>query len=485
MRNEAVQVYPALSMYIGGQFIGADSRDGQTVINPANGMPLGTLPHATIGDLDCALAAAAAAFESWRWSSPTGRAAILRKVAGMVRERAETLALNITRDQGKPLAEACIEVSGAADHLEWHAEECRRIYGRVIPARSASVRQTVIRQPIGVCAAFSPWNFPLNQGLRKICAALGAGCTLILKPAEEAPSCMVAVAEMFEEAGLPPGVLNIVWGVPSEISDYLIRSPIVRKVSFTGSVAVGKHLAALAGAHMKRVTMELGGHSPVIVCDDADIERAATLLAGYKGLNAGQVCMSPSRFFVQEGVIDAFSELFVAAYASRTLGDGLDEGTIMGPLAHERRVEAMIAIVEDALDRGARVMTGGHRPEGPGSFFPPTVLTGVADEATVMREEPFGPVVPVTSFSTIDEVLGRANSVPYGLASYAFTRSLERAHTISTRLEAGMVTINHFGLALPETPLGGVKDSGLGSEGGVETFDAYLHTKFISEQTVT
>jgi succinate-semialdehyde dehydrogenase/glutarate-semialdehyde dehydrogenase len=484
MNDLRTQAYPALSMYIGGRFIGADEREGQPVINPANGKTLGKLPHATKEDLDHAIASAQTAFETWRWSNPMNRSAILRRVAGMVRERAETLVPNITREQGKPRAEARIEVAGAADHLEWHAEECRRIYGRSIPPRVPSVRQTVIRQPVGVCAAFSPWNFPLNQGLRKICAALGSGCTLILKPAEEAPSCMVAIAGMFEEAGLPPGVLIIVWGVPAEISDYLIRSPIVRKVSFTGSVPVGKQLAALAGAHMKRVTMELGGHSPVIICDDADIEKAATLLAAYKGLNAGQVCMSPSRFFVQEGVFDEFSELFVKAFASRTIGDGMEEGTLMGPLAHDRRVEAMTSIVADAVEHGATLLTGGARPEGPGSFFQPTVLGGVTDSAMIMREEPFGPVVPLTSFATVDEVLQRANSVPYGLASYAFTRSLERAHQITTRLEAGMVTINHFGLALPETPLGGVKDSGLGSEGGTETFDAYLTTKFISEQTV-
>lgn len=473
--------YPPLSLYIAGRFIGAGERESLPVLNPATDSILGQLPVATRSDLDDALDAAAHAFDSWRWSSPMERARILRTVAGLLRERCETIATNITLDQGKPLSESRIEVLGAAEHAEWHAEECRRIYGRVVPPRNPVVRQTVLRHPVGVCAAFAPWNFPLNLSLRKICAALGAGCTLVLKGAEEAPSAVVALAELFHEAGLPRGCLNVVWGNPNEVSDYLIRSPVVRKVAFTGSVPVGKKLAALAGAHMKRVTMELGGHSPVIVCDDADIDKAATLLAAYKGINAGQVCMAPSRFFVQEGIAEEFTEKFVAAYTSRKLGDGMLTDTGMGPLAHDRRVKAMEHLVDDAVASGATLLAGGKKPAGPGQFFEPTVLTDTPSTARIMRDEPFGPVVPIARFATVDEVLERANALPYGLASYAFTRSLERAHTISRKLEAGMVTINHFGIALPETPLGGVKDSGIGSEGGSETFDAYLTTKFVSE----
>ena len=475
--------YTALSMYIDGQFIGGEARSGESVLNPADDTILGHLPHATKEDLDRALDAASRAFEQWRWTSPLERSRILRHVAGLIRERADEIARDVTRDQGKPFAEARNEVYSAADHAEWHAEEGRRIYGRVVPPRSPSVRQTVIRQPVGVCVAFSPWNFPFNQTLRKISAALASGCTLIIKPAEDAPSAAVTLARLFHEAGLPPGCLNVVWGVPAEISDYLIRSPIVRKISFTGSTPVGKHLAALAGAHMKRVTMELGGHSPVLVFDDADVARAAALLARLKGLNAGQVCMAPSRFYVHEAVRDEFTDAFTKAFSSQVLGDGLDAATTMGPLAHKRRVGAMEQLVADACNRGASIVTGGKTLSRPGNFFPPTVLLNTPDDARVMQEEPFGPVVPITPFRETDEVLARANALPYGLASFVFTRSLKTSHYVSTRLEAGMVSVNHFGIALPETPLGGVKDSGIGSEGGSETFDAYVTTKFISEET--
>lgn len=475
--------YAALALYIDGEFIEAGERDVENVINPADGAVLGHLPHATAADLDRALAAAARAFEHWSVSSPLERSRVLRRVGELIRERADTIARDITRDQGKPLGEARNEVVMAADHADWHAEECRRIYGRVIPARRPSVRQMVVRQPVGVCAAFSPWNFPFNQALRKMSAALGSGCTLVIKPAEDAPSAGVALARLFHEAGLPAGCLNVVWGVPSQISRHLIESPIVRKVSFTGSVAVGKHLASLAGQHMKRVTMELGGHSPVLVFDDADIPRAAQLLAHLKTLNAGQVCMAPGRFYVQEGVAPAFTEAFAAAMNQRVVGDGLDSATTMGPLAHERRVGAMEAFTRDACERGATLLTGGSRLSRPGSFYPPTVLADVPDSASIMTDEVFGPIAPVTTFKTVDEVLARANSLSLGLASYVFTRSLETSHTVSSRLQAGMVNVNHFGIALPETPLGGVGDSGIGSEGGTETFDAYLNTKFISEET--
>lgn len=476
--------YTSLSMYIDGRFIGENGRHCEPVFNPADDTILANLPHATNGDLDLALDAASRAFDKWRWTSPLERSRILRRVAELIRERADAIARDLTRDQGKPFAEARNEVYSAADHAEWHAEEGRRIYGRVIPPRTPSVRQTVVRQPVGVCVAFAPWNFPFNQTLRKISAALASGCTLIIKPAEDAPSAAVNLARLFHEAGLPPGCLNVVWGVPAEISDYLIRSPIVRKISFTGSIPVGKQLAALAGTHMKRMTMELGGHSPVLVFDDADIPRAATLLARLKGLNAGQVCMAPSRFYVHEAVRDEFSDAFTKAFSSHVLGDGLDAATTMGPLAHKRRVGAMEQLVADASSRGASVVTGGKSLSRPGNFFPPTVLLGAPDDSRVMQEEPFGPLAPITTFHDVDEALARANALPFGLASYVFTRSLKTSHHVSTRLEAGMVNVNHFGVALPETPLGGVKDSGIGSEGGSETFDAYVTTKFISEETV-
>ena len=475
--------YPTLALYIDGTFIGPDEREGEDVINPADGGVLGRLPHVRPDDLDAAIAAASRAFESWRWTSPLERSGILRRVAELIRERASEIARNLTLDQGKPLAEAQAEVFGAAEHAEWHAEECRRIYGRVIPPRDRNVRQTVIRQPVGVCAAFTPWNFPFNQALRKISAALGSGCTLVLKAAEDAPSAVVALVRLFDEAGLPPGCLNLVWAVPEKVSRHLIESPAVRKISFTGSVPVGKQLAALAGAHMKRVTMELGGHAPALVFADADIERAALVLSQLKARNAGQVCIAPSRFFVHEDIAAAFTEKFVAAYSSLVVGDGLDPATTMGPLAHARRVAMMEALVGDAVGLGGTLATGGVRPDRAGHFFPPTVLTDVPPVARIMVEEPFGPVVPITTFRTTEEVLAQANALPFGLASYAFTRSLESSHRVSRELEAGMVSINHFGIALAETPLGGLKDSGVGSEGGTETFDAYTTVKFISEMT--
>jgi len=474
-------MYEDLSLYIDGEFLKGGGRREQDVLDPATGDLLGKLPHATQADLDRALAAAARAFEKWRTVSPMEKSAILRRVGQMTRDRSKEIGRNITLDQGKPLAEAVGEVLRCADHCDWHAEECRRIYGRVIPPRSANVRQMVLREPIGVCAAFTPWNFPYNQAIRKICAAVGAGCTIILKGPEDTPSAVVAIARMFHEAGLPPGVLNIVWGVPSEVSEHLIRSPIVRKISFTGSVPVGKQLAAMAGAHMKRVTMELGGHSPVIVCEDADVERAADALAGLKFANAGQVCVSPNRFYVQAKFFDRFMARFIDKAGKIKVGSGLEPDTKMGPLAHERRVPAMMEFVEDATQRGGRVELGGARIGAKGNFFQPTVISNPPDDSKVMTLEPFGPIAPCVPFTDLDEAIRRANSLPYGLSAYAFTTSSKNALRIQNGLESGMININHFGAALPETPFGGIKDSGIGSEGGTETFDGYLNTKFVTQ----
>ena len=475
-------MYEKLALYIDGAFIEAEGRKTEPVLNPATGEVLGQLPHASREDLDRALAAAQRAFATWKKTSPLERSAILRKVAELARERTESIGRNITLDQGKPLAEAIGEVTVCAEHAEWHAEECRRIYGRVIPPRRHDVRQLVLREPIGVCAAFTPWNFPFNQAIRKMVAALGAGCTLILKGPESSPSAVVALARLFHDAGLPAGCLNVVWGVPSEISEYLIASPIVRKVSFTGSVAVGKQLAALTGAHMKRGTWELGGHSPVIVFDDANVDEAATMLAKFKVRNAGQVCVSPSRFYVQSKIYDRFAERFIETMKSTKIGSGLEKTTQMGPLAHARRVDAMEVFMADALAHGGEVVTGGARlKNSTGFFFPPTVVTGLPDDAKLMTDEPFGPIAPLTRFTDPEDAMRRANSLPYGLASYVFTESLKTATYAANALEAGMVNINHFGMALAETPFGGIKDSGIGSEGGAETFDGYLVTKFVTQ----
>lgn len=474
-------MYPELSLYIAGEFITGGGRALRAVHNPATLERIGQLPLATREDLDRALASAQRAFGQWRRVSPLERSDILRRAAGLMRARAADIARGITLDNGKPLGEAIAEVHGSAEQCEWHAEEGRRIYGRVVPPRQAGVRQLVVREPVGVSAAFSPWNFPLNQAIRKVAAAIGAGCTVILKGPEESPSAVVALARILAEAGLPPGVFNAVWGEPAEVSRHLIESPVVRQVSFTGSVPVGKQLAALAGAHMKRVTMELGGHSPVIVFDDADVPRAAEMLARFKVRNAGQVCVSPTRFYVQRGAYASFLDHFAASIASTRVGNGLDDGVQMGPLVHERRVQAMQAMVDDARARGARVLTGGEPLAHGGHFFAPTVLADVGDDALVMNEEPFGPVAPVTPFDTLDEVLARANRLPFGLASYVFTEAIKTSAAMADGLEAGMVNINHFGMAPAELPFGGVKDSGIGSEGGAETFDSYLATKMITQ----
>lgn len=478
---KGTSVYETLALYIDGKFVQAEGRKTEPVLNPATGEVLGQLPHATREDLDHALAAAQRAFASWKKTSPLERSAILRKVAELARERAETIGRNITLDQGKPLAESVGEVNVCAEHAEWHAEECRRIYGRVIPPRRPDVRQFVLREPVGVCVAFTPWNFPFNQAIRKMVAALGSGCTLVLKGPETAPSAVIALARLFHDAGLPPGCLNIVWGVPGEISEYLIKSPIVRKVSFTGSIPVGKQLAAMAGAHMKRGTWELGGHSPVLVFDDANVDQAAVMLAKLKIRNAGQVCVSPSRFYVQSKVYDRFAARFIETIGKINVGSGLEKATQMGPLAHARRVDVMEAFVEDARAHGGEVVIGGARVKGNGFFFPPTVITGLPDHAKLMTDEPFGPIAPLAPFTDPEDAVRRANSLPYGLSAYVFTESLKTSTYAANALEAGMVNINHFGMALSETPFGGVKESGIGSEGGTETFDGYLVTKFVTQ----
>ncbi len=473
--------YAPLSMYIDGEFVAADDGQRDPVVNPADGTVLGTLPRCTRDDIDRALAAAERAFGTWRDVSPLKRSDILRHVASLTRERAEQIGRDITLDQGKPLAEAVAEVAASAEHVEWHAEEGRRIYGRVVPARSPLVRQFVLREPIGVCAPFSPWNFPFSQAIRKVVAALASGCTVILKGPSEAPSAMVALARLFHDAGLPPGCLNVLWGSAEMISRHLIESPIVRMVSFTGSVPVGKRLAALAGQHMKRTTMELGGHAPVIVCDDADVERAADLLAPYKFRNAGQVCVSPTRFLVQRAVYDRFVLRFLERVGEIRVGPGSEAGVTMGPVASRRRLDEMLAFAADVKATGGEIATGGVRLGDQGSFFAPTVVLNPARTGRLMNDEPFGPIAGIVPFDELDDAIRIANSLPFGLASYAFTRSNERAHAIATRLEAGMVNINHFGMGPAEIPFGGIKDSGSGSEGGTETFDSYLVTKFVTQ----
>lgn len=474
-----MQNYPKLSLYIDGEFLSGQGRVEQDVINPANLQVIAKLPHASEADLDLALSSAQRAFQTWRKTSPLERGAILRRAAQLCRDRADEIGRHMTLDQGKILSEAITEVRACADHCDWHAEEARRIYGRIIPARTDNVRQLVLREPVGVCAAFTPWNFPFNQAIRKISAAIAAGCTIIIKGPEDAPSAVLAIAQAFHDAGLPKGVLNVVWGVPSEVSDYLIASPIVRKISFTGSVPVGKLLAAKAGAQMKPITMELGGHSPVIVFDDVDFEQIIPSLVKFKLRNAGQACIAPTRFFVQSTRYEAFVAAFVKAMQAVVVGDGLDPKSMMGALANRKRVDTMREMVADALSKGAILETGGQALDQ-GYFYLPTVLTNVNNHMRIMNEEPFGPIATISPFETIDEVIEQANRLAYGLADYVFTHHYPTQHRLSNELEAGMININHFGSSLPETPFGGVKDSGIGSEGGSESLDGYLLTKFVT-----
>lgn len=474
-------MYPEVSLFIDGKW--APSASGKTlqVMNPATGEQLGTLAHASTSDLDRALAAAQKGFEAWRKVSAYERAKVMRKAAAIMRERIDKIAPLMTMEQGKPLAEAKGELTVAGDVIEWFAEEARRTYGRVIPARSEGVYQLVLKEPVGPVAAFTPWNFPVNQAVRKLSAGIAAGCSIILKGPEETPASCAELVRVFHDAGVPDGVVNLVYGIPSEISEYLIPHPVIRKISFTGSTAVGKHLAALAGQHMKRVTMELGGHAPAIIFDDADIEAATKILSANKFRNAGQVCIAPTRFLIQQPVYEQFVDKFVAAAKKLRVGDGMEAGTQMGPLANPRRITAMEGFIQDAVQKGAEIRTGGSRIGNKGNFFEPTVLTGVNKDMKVMNEEPFGPLAVMAPFHDFDEAVAEANRLPYGLASYAYTSSAKRATAIAHAVEAGMMSINSHGLALPEVPFGGMKDSGYGSEGGLEAIESYLNTKFVSQ----
>lgn len=474
-------MYSDVKLFINGEWTGGPSAKSEPIVNPATGQVIARLAHAGTADLDEALHAADKGFKVWRKVSGFERSKLLRKAGEIIRSRADAIAQLMTQEQGKPLAEAKMETLLAGDIMDWFAEEARRTYGRIVPARAEGVMQLVVKEPVGPVAAFTPWNFPINQAVRKVSAALAAGCSVILKGPEETPASVAALVQAYVDAGLPAGVLNLVFGVPSEISEYLIPNPVIRKITFTGSTPVGKKLAALAGQHMKRITMELGGHAPAIVFGDADVETAVKQLAASKFRNAGQVCIAPTRFLVHESVYERFVDGFVKAASALKVGDGLDAASRMGPLANARRVEAMQMFVDDAVAKGAKLLTGGKRIGTAGNFFEPTVLGQVPAGARIMSEEPFGPIAPIVPFGSFDEVVAEANRLPFGLAAYAYSRSSKTVTAIGAALESGMVTINHVGFALPELPFGGVKDSGYGSEGGTEAIEAYLNTKLVTQ----
>lgn len=472
-------MYTKLALLIDGEWIEETKAGGETVLNPASEQSLGNLPHAGKPELDRALAAASRAFDSWKRTSPFERAQILRRAADLMRERLDHIATVLTLEEGKTLAEAKGEITAAAEFFDWFAEEGRRSYGRVIPARLADMRQTVTQEPVGPVACFTPWNFPAVTPARKIAPALAAGCTCIIKPAEETPGTTLEIARALIDAGLPKGVLNVVFGVPSEVSEYLIRSPIIRKISFTGSTPVGRHLARLAGETLTLATMELGGHAPVIVAKDADVQRAAELSMAIKLRNAGQVCTSPTRFFVERPIYEEYLEHARAFVKKQVVGDGLQSGTTVGPVANTRRIAAMDDLIADALSHQARLITGGERINASGLMYMPTILADIPDQARAMTEEPFGPLALVQSVDDIEQGLARANALPYGLAGYAFTRSAATANRISEAMEVGVIGINQMVVTIPETPFGGIGDSGWGREGGIEGLESYTVRKYV------
>ncbi len=473
--------YETLELLIDGKWTNGTSDKSQDVINPATEQVLGTLPHASTADLNAALVAVEKGFKTWRATSPLARQVIMNKAADLMEERKAAIALNISRDMGKPVGEASLEMDFVIGCLRWDAEQGKRAYGRIIPSRIPGQRQMMIKEPVGPVAAFVAWNFPASNVMRKIGNALGAGCSIIMKADEETPSAAIAIARCLQDAGLPDGVLNMVFGVPAEISSYLLDSPIIKKLSFTGSTPVGMLLQAQAAKRMIRCTMELGGHAPVLVFDDADIAAAAKLCAATKFRNAGQVCISPTRFYVQSGVYDEFTERFVKHANEMVVGEGINDGVQIGPLIGARRLDVMQDFVEDAVSCGAELLAGGERLGNKGFFYKPTVLKDVPEEAKIMTEEPFGPIAPIASFSDFDQAVERANSLEYGLASYAFTTDGAKATALGDQINAGMFGVNHFGIATPETPFGGVNHSGYGTEGGEEGIAAYQRVKFISE----
>jgi succinate-semialdehyde dehydrogenase/glutarate-semialdehyde dehydrogenase len=474
-------MYRDLELYIDGAWRGAANGATRDVTDPATEERLGTIADASDADIDAALAAAKAGFAIWRRVGTWERARLIRRVADLVRDRVEAIAVQMSLETGKPLAEAKGEVNAAADQFEWYSEETKRIYGQIIESRTPDSRMAVIHQPVGVVAAFSAWNFPALLPARKISAALGAGCSIIIKPAGEAPGSCAALVAACHDAGIPQGAVNFLTGNSDRIARRLIASPIVRKVSLTGSVPVGKQILHLAADGVKKVSMELGGHGPVVVFDDVDAEKVAEVCATTKFRNCGQVCISPTRFYVHESKYEAFAGRFAEVAKALKVGRGMDEGVQMGPLANRRGLETIQELVADARQRGAEVLAGGNVPAktNRGYFFEPTVLGRVPDDARIMLEEPFGPVAPLTSFRSYDEVIERANSLPFGLAGYVFSNDLRTATRAYEDLEVGMVGVNEMLLATAEAPFGGVKESGMGREGGAFGIHDYLETKYV------
>lgn len=470
--------YAPIGLYINGEW--RQAAETLPVIDPATTSEIGRVPVASKADLDDALTAAEAGFRLWSGMGVDKRTPILKAAVQLLRDRAQAIGAIMSREQGKPIAEAKAEIMRSAALLEWDIEEGRRLYGRVIDG-AAGMSNLALRRPIGPIAAFTPWNFPASIPARKL-GALAAGCSIILKPAEETPATACAMVQCFADAGLPAGVLNLVFGNPAEISDYLIGSPVIRMATLTGSVPVGKIVASKAAAMMKPAVMELGGHAPVIICEDADFARIGEMAVLAKFRNAGQICTCPTRFLVHRSGYEAFLSAFAAATEKLKIGRGDDPQSQMGPLVNARRLEAVDELVQDAVARGARLVTGGRRIGDEGWFYQPTILADVPLDARAMQEEPFGPIALVVAFDELDQAIAIANSVPFGLASYAFTESARNVARLTNEVEAGLLSINHFGASQPEGPFGGVKESGLGQEGGVEGLLSFTSVRYIQHK---
>jgi succinate-semialdehyde dehydrogenase/glutarate-semialdehyde dehydrogenase len=472
--------YDELKLYIHGEWQSGKSGTSP-VFNPATHELLGHVPLASNEQVSQALESAADAYRIWSRMTPLARGAILKRAAELIRERADHIKRQLTLEEGKPLHESHYEVYTSADYFDWFAEEGKRAYGRTIPSRIAGSRQTVNREPIGPVAAFAPWNFPAITPTRKIAASLAAGCVCIIKPAEECPSTALAIVRALHDAGLPKGVVNVLFGHPAEISEHLISSPHIRKISFTGSLPVGRLLGRLAADQIKPITLELGGHAPVLVFDDANVDAIIDLSVKAKYRNAGQVCLAPTRFIVQEGVYDRFVNAFVDRTKALNVGDGLDSETEVGPMANERRLAATSELIEDAISKGARVRTGGASERNAGYYWNPTVITDLAPDARLMNEEPFSPIALMAPFKTTEQALVEANRLPYGLAAYVFTNSHKTVHEVTSNVEVAMFGVNQYSITVAETPFGGIKESGFGSEGGIEGLQGYMVNKYMSE----
>lgn len=472
--------YPEVQLFIGGKW--RSTADSSPILNPADDTEIGRVPHATRQDLADAVEAAEHGFEIWRNTSPERRCQIMMGASQLLKDRSDQIATVMTLEQGKPLAQSKAEIERACDIIEWDAQEGRRLYGRQIPG-VPGMMHTVIREPIGIVAAFSPWNFPVSSPVRKVAGALASGCSIILKAAEETPASAAMTVQAFADAGLPDGVLNLVFGVPHEISEYLIAQPAVRLVTFTGSVPVGKKLASLAGEHMKPAIMELGGHCPAIICEDVDVDEIASMSAIVKSRNAGQVCVAPTRFYVHDKIYDRFVEEMARHASAMHMGSGLNAETELGPLANRRRLDAIRQLVEDAVARGARVASGGARNESRGYFYPMTVLADLSEDARCLSEEPFGPLALICRYGCLGDAIKRANGLPFGLAAYGFSHDADKVAAMVAGLECGNLSINHYVASLAETPFGGVKDSGYGREGGTEGLLCYTVAKNVSHRT--